>query len=204
MPVDAPITATGLFRNEFVAIGLEAQSTAFLSTPGIDELYSGVANRTPSAPAIASRSRDTAAGAGSWSSSSSYGGTALRPSQRSISTSSPTSSAAARSSFVLYESPRTLPEMARIFIALRRLEELKLGDELDLVREGRLAGRERVVPVDPERGAVDRSLELEAEALVPVGIGDRVADRARELDRMGLALDRDLAVDGDLVAGALD
>jgi hypothetical protein len=30
-----------------------------LSTPGIDQLYSGVANRTASAPAIASRSAAT-------------------------------------------------------------------------------------------------------------------------------------------------
>jgi hypothetical protein len=60
----APITATGLFRSGFEASGRETQSIAFFSTPGIDQLYSGVANRTASAPAIASRSEATPAGAG--------------------------------------------------------------------------------------------------------------------------------------------
>ena len=53
----APITATGLLPAGS-ASGREAQSTAFLSTPGIDELYSGVANSRASASAIA-RSRPT-------------------------------------------------------------------------------------------------------------------------------------------------
>ena len=48
-PALEPITATGLLRNAFVASGREAQSSAFLSAPGIEELYSGVANRTASA-----------------------------------------------------------------------------------------------------------------------------------------------------------
>jgi hypothetical protein len=38
----APITATGLFRSGLVASGREAQSMEFFSTPGTDELYSGV------------------------------------------------------------------------------------------------------------------------------------------------------------------
>ena len=67
----APTTATGLSLSGFVASGREAQSTAFLSWPGTEWLYSGVANRIASAPAIASRSSVTAAGAGSMSSSSS-------------------------------------------------------------------------------------------------------------------------------------
>ena len=41
-----PTTATGLLRIGAVALGREAQSIAFFSCPGIDELYSGVANRT--------------------------------------------------------------------------------------------------------------------------------------------------------------
>ncbi len=36
-----------------------------------------------------------------------------------------------------------------------------------------------VVPGDAERGAVDRRLELQAVALVAVGIGDRAGERAR-------------------------
>ena len=55
VPVLAPITATGLLRSGFPCSGREAQSTAFLSTPGIEELYSGVANSTASARSIASR-----------------------------------------------------------------------------------------------------------------------------------------------------
>jgi len=71
MPALAPITATCLPRKTFVAIGREAQSTAFFSAPGIDELYSGVAISTASAAATASRSAATAGCAGSTSSSSS-------------------------------------------------------------------------------------------------------------------------------------
>jgi hypothetical protein len=44
------MTATGLLRSTLVAIGREIQSRAFLSAPGTDALYSGVANRTASAP----------------------------------------------------------------------------------------------------------------------------------------------------------
>jgi hypothetical protein len=70
-PVEAPTTATGFPRSGFFASGRETQSSAFLSWPGIDELYSGVAIRSASAPAIAPRRAATAAGAGSTSSSSS-------------------------------------------------------------------------------------------------------------------------------------
>jgi hypothetical protein len=59
----------GLLRRTLVAIGREIQSTAFLSAPGTDALYSGVANRTASAAAIlmahhAQRGDVIAAGAG--------------------------------------------------------------------------------------------------------------------------------------------
>jgi len=47
----------------FVAIGRDTQSSAFLRTPGIDELYSGVTKKTPSALAIAARRRSTVSGA---------------------------------------------------------------------------------------------------------------------------------------------
>ena len=68
-PVDAPTTRAGLFRSGFVATGRETQSSAFLSTPGIDALYSGVAIRTASAAPTAARSSATAAGASAVSSS---------------------------------------------------------------------------------------------------------------------------------------
>jgi hypothetical protein len=58
----APTTATGLLRSAAVAFGRDSQSTAFLSWPGMDELYSGVAKRTASASATAARIRATAAG----------------------------------------------------------------------------------------------------------------------------------------------
>ena len=81
IPVLDESTATGLFSTGDSASGREAQSSAFLSTPGIDELYSGVAISTASASSSASLNRRTAAG---WSpgtsSSASYGGISLSPS----------------------------------------------------------------------------------------------------------------------------
>ena len=57
MPVLAPMTAAGLPRRALSGNGREAQSSAFLSWPGIDELYSGVLIRTASADASAARRR---------------------------------------------------------------------------------------------------------------------------------------------------
>ena len=70
MPVLAPMTATGLPRKTFSASGREAQSSAFLSCPGSEWLYSGVEIRTASASAMAARRWATASGAGATSSSS--------------------------------------------------------------------------------------------------------------------------------------
>src|SRR5439155_1070819 len=70
-PVVAPTTNEGLPFSAVVARGREAQSIAFLSAPGTEPLYSGVAMRSASAPAMASRSARTASGAGSTSRSSS-------------------------------------------------------------------------------------------------------------------------------------
>jgi hypothetical protein len=58
------MTATGLLRRTASLTGREAQSTAFFSWPGIDELYSGVANRIASACAMASRQCATASRGG--------------------------------------------------------------------------------------------------------------------------------------------
>lgn len=52
-PGEAPITAAGMWLNEFWPHGREAQSIAFFSAPGIERLYSGVTNRTASASSIA-------------------------------------------------------------------------------------------------------------------------------------------------------
>ena len=59
MPVLAPATATGLSRRTFAGNGREAQSSAFLSAPGMEALYSGVAMSRASADAIAWRSATT-------------------------------------------------------------------------------------------------------------------------------------------------
>ena len=53
----APITAAGTLRSAGSENGREAQSTAFFSTPGIEALYSGVANSRASASRIAARQR---------------------------------------------------------------------------------------------------------------------------------------------------
>src|SRR5438445_9485165 len=113
------------------------------------------------------------------------------------------SSLAARSSDRLYESRRRLPEMPRTFIGLR-LHQVQLGRQRDVVRQGRLAVRERVVPVQTELRAVDRRRQLETEAHTAVGIVRGLADRALEADGERGAPDRQLAVDRDLAAGAAD
>ena len=62
MPVLDESTATGLFRTGDSTSGRETQSSAFLRTPGIDELYSGVETSTASASSSASFRRSTARG----------------------------------------------------------------------------------------------------------------------------------------------
>src|SRR5206468_888022 len=89
------------------------------------------------------------------------------------------------------------------FIVLR-LHQVELARQRDVVRQRGLARRQRVVPVDPELRPVDRALELEADALLAVRIGDRVDDRALQLDGLRLALDRQVAIDRDVAAGAGD
>src|SRR5687767_11282774 len=192
--------ATGLLRIGFVASGRETQSNAFFSCPGIELLYSGVAIRTASARAIASRSSATATGASTPSSSSSYGGTFFRPPQRSRTTSSGNSSTALYSSFALYESLRRLPGMARTRISLGRLDEVELCVDRDVVGKARLAGRQRDVPVDAEGGPVDRRRQGQPDALAAVGVRQRRRDRAGHLGRLRDALDRQLTADVDILA----
>jgi hypothetical protein len=57
IPVVAPMTATGLPSSTDCRAGREAQSIAFLSTPDVPRLYSGVASKSASARSIASRKR---------------------------------------------------------------------------------------------------------------------------------------------------
>jgi hypothetical protein len=63
-PGDAPSTATGFppKTRPMSAGGRESQSIAFLNTPAIDLLYSGVARSSPSAATIASFSAVTRSG----------------------------------------------------------------------------------------------------------------------------------------------
>jgi hypothetical protein len=56
------MTATGLPVSGEASGGRDAQSIAFLSTPGTPRLYSGVAIRTASASRIACLKRTTASG----------------------------------------------------------------------------------------------------------------------------------------------
>src|SRR5437870_123310 len=125
------------------------------------------------------------------------------PSQSSSSTPSGAASTAARRSCVLWESARRLPETARILIGLRLLglHERELGDELHVVPEVIATALVRRIPADAVVVAVDRRLELQAEALAAERVGRRrVGDRALEPDRLGLSLDRELARALDLVA----
>ena len=64
------MTATGFSASDEAPRGREAQSIAFLSTPGIEPLYSGVATTSPSARSTASRKATTEAGG--WSVSRSW------------------------------------------------------------------------------------------------------------------------------------
>src|SRR5215217_2411836 len=199
MPVEAPTTSAGTPRSGLVACGREAQSRAFLRTPGSEALYSGVAISTASASAIASRSAWTASGAGSMSSSASYGGMALRPSNTSSSAPDGSRSAAARRRFELCESRRNDPEMPRTRIELR-LDELELDLELDLVGQRESALGQRRVPVEAELRAVDRGVEGEAELRVAHEVLGRAGDGARAGDPLRVALDRQVALDGRAVA----
>src|SRR4051812_2943702 len=100
------------------------------------------------------------------------------------------------------ESRRRLPLMPRTRMCLRLqwADELQLREDRDLVGECLVAARERVVPAHAERGAVDGRLELDAEALVAVRVCTRFGDDALDLGVLGVALDRDLTGDGEVVA----
>src|SRR4051794_10210235 len=203
-PVEAPITSAGLLRSGLLASGRLAQSSAFLSPPGMDELYSGVAITTASAASMASRSPVTACGR-SASRSSSKIGRAARPSHSTSSAPDGSASAAARRSMVLWEPRRALPEMPRIRIGLGLLDERELDDEGDLVGERLAARGQRGVPVHAELAAVDLGLEVEVPAGGAERVGGRRGPRARRLDGLRDALDGQLALgDGGAVLAEID
>jgi hypothetical protein len=97
----------------------------------------------------------------------------------------------------LCDPARREPLIARIFIATL---EREVGLEGDLVRECRLAVRERHVPLDVELRAVDDRLQLEADARGSEVINSRPVDRAGQRGGLRDALHRELAVDLDVVA----
>src|SRR3954447_2426701 len=201
MPVEAPITATGLPLRGVSASGRETQSIAFLSWPGIEWLYSGVANRIASAAAIRSLRYVTAGSSPSPRTSSSYGGMSRRPSYSSNSTPDGSSEAAARRSSVLWESRRRLPDMPRTRMELGLLpSQLELDDQRHVVRQSEAALGEGSVPLEAELRAVDHRLEVEADLRVAGDVLVRPHDRATAGDRMRVAPDRQLAVDYQLVA----
>ena len=114
-PVLAPTTAVGLWRRTFSGNGREAQSIAFLSAPGSEALYSGVAISIASAASTAAKKSRTGCG-GVSSRSSSKAGSPARPSHSTSSTPGGSSAPAARSSLRLWDPRRRLPEMPRIRI----------------------------------------------------------------------------------------
>src|SRR6478735_5576988 len=174
------MTAVGLPRNGLSASGRETQSSAFLSCPGIEPLYSGVAISTAWAASIRCRSSCTSAG---WRCSSSWlkGGIVARLSYEMNSTPGPPSSCAARRSRVLSESRRRLPESARTRMS-GLLHGREAGREGHGVSEEEATGRDRGVPADAEVVAVDLALQLEAEGLVPPRVGAGAGHAGVELD----------------------
>src|SRR3954469_14598366 len=125
-----------------------------------------------------------------------------RPSYSSNSTPGGSWVAAARRSSVLWESRRRLPDMprTRILLGLLGLRELELDDQRHVVRQRVPALGERSVPVEAELRAIDHRLEVDADLGVARDVLVRSDERATALDRVRVALDRELTVDHQLVA----
>src|SRR6201987_1639089 len=151
-------------------VGRDAQSIAFLSTPGIDPLYSGVANSTASASRIAAMNA-SAPGIPppvSCSSVSSNGSTALSSSNTTSSTPGGSSSAAARSRRRLCESGRSDPTTPRTRIVLVLVvgeRQLKRHRDRHVVAEYHAALGQRGVPLQAELLAIDRGLQIDTDLL---------------------------------------
>src|SRR5664279_4621119 len=111
-------------------------------------------------------------------------------------------SAAARRSDVLYDAARRLPEIPRIRIGLGGLDGRDADQQLDVVGDEQIAVGKRLVPLEIELAPIDRALELEANALVAPRVLAVLGDLPGELDRLGDALDRNLAGERDLAVGA--
>ena len=191
-----------MFSERRLEPGRDAQSIAFFSPPGTEPLYSGVAKRIASAEPHASRRRATDSGGSLVSRSWSYSGS---------------SRDAGRIEELDLDALRggldRRPEEARVVASRRagcrrrpgpsllglRLDERELGDELHVVGEVVATALVRRVPADAVLRAVDRGLELQADALTAERIGRGLGDDAFELDRQGRALERELALALDAV-----
>ena len=142
---------------------VSAQSSAFLSAPGIGAVVlgrhdqNGVRRCDGRAERRDRRTRRV-------SSSSSNAGRSRSPSQTAYSTPSGRLSAASCRSRPVVRARAQAARNAEELHCLRLLDQLELGDELDVVADREAAGRKRRVPVEAERRPVDDRLELEAEA----------------------------------------
>src|SRR6476659_4246316 len=188
--------ATGLPRSTLSGNGVDTQSRAFLSTPGIEPLYSGVAISSASAASICSLSSRTGAGRSPGSERSPWnGGMAASSVKRTSWTPAGACSSAARRSRVFSESGRRLPEMVSTRMVLRPLHERQAAGELDGVVEQCAAARQRGIPGDAMLLAVDLALEVDADPLVAPAILVGAVDLGRQRDRPADALQGQLALD---------
>src|SRR4051794_22062258 len=90
--------------------------------------------------------------------------------------------------------------MPRTRMALGLLtSQLELDDQRHVVCQSEAALGERSVPLEAELGAVDHGLEGDADLRVAGDVLVRADERAAATDRMRVALDRQLAVDHQLV-----
>ena len=110
-------------------------------------------------------------------------------------------SAAARSSAVLYDAARRLPEIPRIRIGLGGLDGRDVDQQLHVIGDEHVAVGKRLVPLEIELAPINGPFELEADALVAPRVLTVLGDLAGELDRLGDALDRDLAGQANIPAG---
>ena len=166
---------------------------------GSSALYSGVAKRTASAPAIAARkSRHRCRRLRPSSSSSSYGGTASSPSQQlELDTRrAGAPAAAAQEPRVVASRVGGCPRCRGSASPITSLTKQSSASSGHVVRQGGLAARKRDVPVEAEVPCgrpSSRASTLDARAAV--GVGERPADACPvSCDRLRDALDRQLAV----------
>src|SRR6185312_9360064 len=83
-------------------------------------------------------------------------------------------------------------------------DELELDSQLDVVRQRGTAAWQVCVPADAIGRAIDRGLEGEAEPRVAREVLGRALNGAGGMDRLGYALDGQVAVDLDLVTVDFD